>query len=915
MARKYSTGYSFRRGSRKKGTRVQVSPDGTTEVLHQSRWFPDIRVELIEDGTKLLVHGLQIPSLVQFSGGDIVWCPLELAGADVDPVFGDKMWEIMDALTLRFPDTWEFETAYARRRRVYEALRVLSKYRHGDYTVNLDDVPGGQSSASCSREEVDCDEDVQNAVVLGDVASENEFATYQIIGRARYDREQVVEWQHDDLSPEGTRFYSAGWIQSYAWWDDEAPESQYRLFANGRPIYSPDGETIRYKDDDTPVELIDGADIDHDIIDEYGDPVTPEPGTKYAVFRHVETRPAVDKDGNYIYRRTGKAYLSYFRVGAKTLTGDYIRDVDPIPEGYTGIGEYWTVELYGHTYVTELYQNDDGTTWWYNPYSEDKFIAAPSPTAVQRYNGRSHDSDTDPAYTAERDPAIHPEILKTAKPVIIDTSDSEEIYLDRFDKFDADIYEWYRPDFMRTFHSLFLFDNRYSDTMVVRKAPNFNEKATNYERIGADIVADSAAKWFGYIDRYELDYTMDTRNALIFDRVISEYELVDPVQALLHFGILRAVPKEEVTYTIPNRLTIEQVKNLLTALNTRKGIFCGRSRLELDIGRLSPMEKLGLYLKNQNLIEIYPSDDPDDKKLLSDGEFWVKDGTIYATGAVRAHCPSPLIDSRFENLYDPLAVELRPDEPMSESDIPGIIAQMRSGEKNKVRTHKVFPEHYDDDGNLVYDKPEDWVVPFLNALAIAFENEELFANIIYPDDKHLAGLKNLYGLEIIRYPLDTQNTGTDDDTYEDDGLPTHDAMSRAKTCLDENAFPYDVLKQQLGGENIARIATIVYFMGKADSDGGSWSRTISGAPYLPEGDELTVEGTETDATATFSGNPDDVGDPFEEYYYVEYRPVLLEDGTIEVAYTAYDMDGNDVTDQVKTASFDRYIAIIEEEEE
>ena len=623
-------------------------------------------------------------------------------------------------------------------------------------------------------------------------------------------------------------------------------------------------------------------------------------------------RDKTDEKGRLIWESTGKYLYGYeVEVLLKRRTHEYISSPEPFDDNiaqYTG--ELWVVSLYGAEFVTKLYSYDGKRKWWFNPFSEDNHVIVGESVGGEEYSGRTYDAQSDPEYSEELDPALTPGAVsklgagicgkfilasKGGSGIEVLSTDYGEMYVV------PNIVQTMFPSFLGL--AVYQMDDGWNKVssmdanLSYKGLPGLTPKRSNpipwaWSMIGKFAVTnypDSEAKLF-------VPPTLRSKYSLVYRSSVSRY-------TAFHGGLLCATigaaaeERKDITIEIPDDIGDKKNEILEALKNTPYTPYTPRVDIVAGPGVLSDEQKLELYLARHQIGTIMPFDNATNDELMSMGGFWVTEDYIFIPPSIPANSyPTPERDSRFEKVYDPYSLELKFDEPIDVSKIEEIIQDMKNGKILRVKTRRLFKKTKDSSGRTVYaDIPWD-AAGFLEKLAERMEEESVLVSIIYPDDFEKIGSD--IASDYPRYPHDKE--------YVPDGVTDKsDILAEAMQLVAEHDSRYIEASSGIEQFPVKHIAAIGLAMGiRGESE--DWSVVLSdnNNEYVPDGASMTIKHDAEGYNVELYGDWERAGDPFENKYFVEYRPIVNEEGEVVVEYTAYDIEGNDITDQVISASFD-----------
>ena len=624
----------------------------------------------------------------------------------------------------------------------------------------------------------------------------------------------------------------------------------------------------------------------------------------------------VDEDGEFVLRFQGR-YLYYYEteVVLKRRGGEYVSVEDPFNDGtayYTG--ELWVVSLYGAEFVTKLYTYDGKRKWWFNPFADDKHIIVYESVGGEQYGGRRYDEQSDPQYTEANDPALNPSIISELSPGIakkvILAGSGESIGIHGTHYGEMETYQITPQTMFPSYGGLAVY--QYGDgwnlvsnmdlNLPYKDVPGESQKKANpipwaFGKIGKFVVTnypEEESKAFVFP-------TMESSYSLLYRSSESRYTVFDEKLMLITIAAANE-EKKSITLEFPDDLASGKASKIVSEM--KKLRFTKKFDVVSSPGVLSDEEKLDLYKAQHKIGTIKPFYGASDEDIMAIGGFWVTEKYVYIPQTISAGMyPTPETDKRFEKVYDPHSLDLMFDDPIDISSVDAIVSDMKAGKILRVITRNLFRKTKDGQGRTVYASIPWDAAGFLNALAEKMEDESILVSIIYPDDFEEVGA-NIES-DYPRYPSYQE--------YDKNGVSSQsDTIAEAMQLVARADERYLDATSTIDSTAVKHIASIGLAVG-LHSSSDNWSVEISdsNSEYAPSGSSMTVAKNGDDYSTTIYGDWSAAVDPFENKFFVEYSPTVGADGEIIVGYVAYDIDGNDVTDQVVSASFDDYLMIKE----
>ena len=635
------------------------------------------------------------------------------------------------------------------------------------------------------------------------------------------------------------------------------------------------------------------------------------------------------------------------RYTPKRLPLDFIRKAQPLDTPGEETGDFRVVKIYGKEFVTKLYSNGDDV-WWFNPYAgkNGEKIVVNKITLPSNIGGRAYDTTSDPAYSEALDPALHPEIIALSDgedgtgledfwfgesgcdfPWVEDIGDFEITDADGNVVQDGGIVPFRLTPYRRTSFPITADGDPSDRTGVAKNYLDIHDTKIAVLMSSAHDWSQSSfdAGYKLYACEPEVEKVVvlprkgrDVDNCVIWEKGAESFTYAGPgtlyllKQMLYNIKDYRPSDTALIKYILP-----DDIKGKLSALMKDVNLINQFNYYPIDFSFvvnplvLTPIQKFNLFKTLSDIKEIRPENDDD---LQTKGEFWVADGKIYAASPIYEKCvriKHGRSDDRFNEyeIIDPN--EYKVDHNLTDDEFNEMIDLIRNNEKNKVNTTKLFPSHKDHNGHIVYDIPEQWVIDLVNRIITKLEDEMLVCKLDIAPEQQIEKIRNR-GISIktnIRFSRDvgaSDTSGLYDNPY---GISSADKESICLTMIANNDPVWEYAKANLPTEALAKVAICTYVENKGYEDGASFHKTLTSndSDVIPAGSTLIVALSNKQLDVSYDGTTDTGADPMPVEYYVEYTPELDEDtGNLIVNYVVKDANGNDVTDQVETVTFDEY---------
>ena len=690
---------------------IHVSENGNITTTNKDKHFiENIEATLSSDGTELTVGNLFRPVHLQFEGGDMHFCNFMQAGTPLSDIQWKNKYDyfrfteiFINALS---NDIRNFETMDTVKKR---AISLINKI---DTLVELGEIPSGY--AEQAPDEVITIEEEYAITKLIRVVTIQEITEDSIYGG--------VYWAYNlDRNQDYINYLK------YTPLDAEAPTT-------GNHVTFYDYNNVR---------------ISLDIYKDTNEMLFIKNPTNDDFYRY----PSTDAPFTVIEER--KVYFSSVLYTPKTRNGKDLKEPTPLVTTDIPTGQYWVVNLYGKEYTTAIYRDNNDREWWYEPFSGEKY--------KPEGNGRLYNEDTDSQYEAENDIALHPNIIVNA-PISLLTQKQNVTHYRYSPKIRSTILPLKNKADYPSVHGVgvigkfsFFIDFTNPDLTMLYVEDNYEYIPIQKH----DIVRLS--KLYG-VTKLVIPNKLNLYSNLVYEQGRLNYTYCDSTTIGFTTALVSSQKTNDDIFTLDiPKISDNEGYELVDTMAVYHQ-FPTNTHILTDRTAISAYHRLQLYLNSSTITEIIPKDMTE---LELQGEFWVYDDIIYATGRVRQQCPLPEDDIRFENLYDPLEYLIPTEEP-NEEEIERIINLIKDDTINKINPRKVFPRERIR-GIIRYGQPSDWVVSFINRLLTACDEQDLIVNYLcvpsgakrVADEHSLEELINEYPFaknEETEENYDTENT-------------------------------------------------------------------------------------------------------------------------------------------------------------